>query len=77
MQIARLLEREDGFIAIECKQTASISTRDLRHLTHLEQILDKPLLLSIAVTGDVRPRIVSSEPGAIWNVAAHQLLNSR
>jgi len=76
-EVDLLLEREDGFIAIECKQTSSISARDLRHLAHLEQILDKPLLLSIAVSGDVRPRIVSSGPGAIWNVAAHQLLNSR
>jgi uncharacterized protein len=75
-EVDLLLEREDGFLVIECKMTTNVSPVDFRNLRNLEQILDKPLLLKLVVSNDPRPRSVV--PGEIpgWNVAAHQLLGS-
>ena len=75
-EVDLLLEREDGFVAIECKMTEHVSSVDFRNLINLEPILDKPLLLKLVVTNDPVPRIVI--PGEIpgWNVAAHQLLGA-
>ncbi|MFQ5904756.1 MAG: hypothetical protein ACE5JO_13815, partial [Candidatus Binatia bacterium] len=72
-----LFEREDGFIAIECKQASRISPADFKHLIHLEQILDKPLLLSMVVSNDIEPRATILEPPVAWNVAAHQLFSCK
>lgn len=47
-----LLETEDGFIPIEIKMTGKITRTDARHLTGLEQILDKPLIHSFVLSND-------------------------
>ena len=73
-EVDLLLERQDGFIAIECKQTTRATPADSRHLTKLEGILDKPLLLALVVSNDIRPRSLHPGPPSIWTVAAHQLL---
>ena len=75
-EVDLLLEREDGFLAIECKMTGNVSSVDFRNLTNLELILDKPLLLRLVVSNDIRPRSVISGKIPGWNVAAHQLLGS-
>lgn len=74
-EIDLLLEREDGFIAIECKQASKITPGDFRHFKDLDKILDKPLLLSLVVSNDIEPRAISREQNAAWNVAAHQLFS--
>jgi predicted AAA+ superfamily ATPase len=73
-EVDLLLEREDGFIAVECKQASKVSPTDFRHLKDVERILDKPLLLGLVVSEDPVPRVVLEGPPAHWNVAAHQLL---
>jgi predicted AAA+ superfamily ATPase len=70
-----LLEREDGFIAVECKQSTRVTRSECRHFRSLEHILDKPLLLSLVVSNDHHPRAIPMKSGATWNVAAHQLLS--
>ncbi|RKX74096.1 MAG: hypothetical protein DRP87_17630 [Spirochaetes bacterium] len=74
-EVDLLLEREDGYIAIECKQAESIARRDLRHLLGLQTYLDKPVLLVLLVSCDTRPRKLVKEPYPVWNVAAWQLLS--
>jgi predicted AAA+ superfamily ATPase len=76
-EVDLLVEREDGFFAIECKQSARVSNADFRHFRDLADILDKPLLLSLVVSNDPSPRAMFSEGGACWNVAAHQLFSGR
>jgi predicted AAA+ superfamily ATPase len=56
-EVDLLLEREDGYIAIECKQTIKTSKKDSRHLRGLHEVLDKPLLLSIVVSNDIDLRV--------------------
>jgi predicted AAA+ superfamily ATPase len=56
-EVDLLLEREDGFIAIECRQTIKASKKDSRHLRGLHEVLDKPLLLSIVVSNDIDLRV--------------------
>lgn len=74
-EIDLLLEREDGYIAVECKHTENVTPHDFRHLNGLDRILDKPLLLSLVVSADSAPRQVVSDAFCGWNVAAHQLLS--
>ena len=74
-EIDLLLEREDGFIAFEVKQTERVAATDFRHFRDLEAILDKPLLLGLVVSND---GLFGQVPGASapqWNAAAPQLLS--
>ena len=73
-EVDLLIEREDGFIAVECKQASQTTYGDFRSTRELGRILNKPLLLSLVVSSDLRPRSFS-EKGSEWNVAAHQLLS--
>ena len=68
-----LIEREDGFIAVEVKQTARISSADFRHLRGLEDLLDKPLLLGLVVSNDASG--VPSADGRLRHVAIPHLLS--
>jgi len=74
LEVDLLVEREDGFIAIECKQSARVAATDFRHLARLGGLLDKPLLVSLVVSGDLSPRKVLRGSPPSWNVAACQLL---
>lgn len=49
-----LLETENGYIAIEIKQSLNINSTDARHLKGLHDILDKPLLQSFILSNDNR-----------------------
>ena len=51
-EVDLLIEREDGYIAIECKQSDRVYPQDFRHLRDLQEILDKPLLLGLVVSED-------------------------
>jgi len=51
-EVDLLLELETGFVPIEIKQTARASASDARHLKHLEDILDKPVLHALLVSND-------------------------
>jgi predicted AAA+ superfamily ATPase len=74
-EVDLLIEREDGFIAIEVKQAARISPTDFRHLQGLESLLDKPLLLGLIVSNDTALRQLPDAQTPLWNVAAPQLLS--
>lgn len=69
-----LVEREDGFIAVEAKQTDRVAATDFRHLRRLGELLGKPLLLGLVVSGDGRYRQADSEQEPLWNLAAAHLL---
>lgn len=55
-EIDLLLEREDGFIAIEIKLTANVGAPDARHMLGLQTLLDKPLLASLVLSQDPDPK---------------------
>ncbi len=55
-EVDLLLEREDGYFAIEIKMTARASPTDARHLLDLEGLLDKPLLASLVLSQDPDPK---------------------
>lgn len=48
-----LLELENGYIAIEIKMTSSARKTDARHLSGLEEFLDKPLIQSFVLSNDM------------------------
>jgi predicted AAA+ superfamily ATPase len=51
-EVDLLVEREDGFIAIEVKAAERVVPSDARHLRDLGELLDKPLLASLVVSHD-------------------------
>lgn len=55
-EVDLLLEREDGYIAIEIKMTTNVASTDGRHLLGLQELLDKPLLASLILSQDVEPK---------------------
>lgn len=72
-EVDLLIEREDGYIAVECKLTTRASGADAKHLRGLEALLDKPLLLGLVVSQD--PAYAPLTPdGRIWKVEASALL---
>ena len=52
-EIDLLLEMEDGYIAIEIKQSSTIRSVDARHLRGLEDLLDKPILQKYVLSNDL------------------------
>jgi len=56
-----LLETEDGFIPIEIKVTGKITHTDARHLTGLEEILDKPLIHSFVLSTDPEVKLLGEK----------------
>jgi predicted AAA+ superfamily ATPase len=71
-EVDLLIEREDGFVAVEVKQAERIGHPDFRHLRGLGEILDKPLLLGLVVSHDSGFR-QADEP-RLWNAAVAHLL---
>ena len=51
-EVDLLLEVESGYIAVEIKMTSNVTKRDAKHLTGLEEILDKPLIKSFILSND-------------------------
>jgi len=71
---ALLIEREDGYIALECKQAERVAPVDFRGLRALPSLLDKPLLLGLVVSQDrvnVGPLPADER---LWSVPAPALL---
>lgn len=67
-----LLENEHGYVAIEIKQTSRIDVTDARHFRGLVEILDKPLLLSLVLSNDQKPRQLGEGTWAVpvvWALA--------
>ncbi len=73
-EVDLLIERPDGFIAIECKQTANPQPTDTRHLRNLGDILDKPLLLGLVACAGHTVRTLGGEDAPLLAVPAHLLL---
>jgi predicted AAA+ superfamily ATPase len=72
-EVDLLIEREDGFFAVECKLADRVSPSDARHLRGLEQLLDKPVLARLLVCGVSSPRRLEKDP-ELWAVPAPYLL---
>jgi uncharacterized protein len=64
-EIDLLIEMEDGYIAIEVKLTNRVNESDARHLTGLDEILDKPLLHSFILSNDQKIREIAPNITAI------------
>ena len=72
-EVDLLIEREDGFVAVEIKQAERVGQADFRQLRGLGEILDKLLLLGLVVSQDSGFR-QADEPRQ-WNAAVAQLLS--
>lgn len=73
-EVDLLIEREDGYIALECKQAERVAPVDFRGLRALPSLLDKPLLLGLVVSQDrvnVGPLPADER---LWSVPAPALL---
>ncbi len=55
-EVDLLIEKEDGYIAIEIKMAETVRSVDARHLRNLEGILDKPLLHRFVISNDLNLR---------------------
>jgi len=53
-EIDLLIELPEGYIAFEIKMSQKVSASDARHLSGLDEILDKPLLHSFVISNDVK-----------------------
>lgn len=73
-EVDLLIEREDGFIALERRLTPRASAPDARHLRDLEAVLDKPLLLGLVVSQDTLYAPLATG-GRLWKVEASTLLS--
>lgn len=51
-EIDLLIELQNGYIAIEIKMKQIVDKQDIRHLSNLEEILDKPLLYAFVISND-------------------------
>lgn len=73
-EIDLLLERDDGYIAIECKASPHVEKSDARHFAGLDAILDKPLLAALVVSED--PDFRRLDPDRpVWAVPASAILS--
>lgn len=73
-EVDLLIEKENGYIALECKQGENIREKDARHLKELDKFLDKPLLLSLVVSNDLEVKKLDNS-STIWNIPAALLLS--
>lgn len=72
-EIDLLLERDDGYVAIECKASSRVEKSDARHFAGLEVILDKPLLTGLVVSEDHDfRRLTPDRP--VWAAPASAIL---
>ena len=60
-EIDLLIECEDYYLAIECKMTDKVTSRDFKNLKNLQEILDKPLLAGLVVSHDSLIQIVDEK----------------
>ncbi|MCU0327878.1 MAG: ATP-binding protein [Chitinophagales bacterium] len=70
-EVDLILELEQGYIAIEIKQSSKISPQDSRHLRHLSEILDKPILYALVLSQDYETKFFEERITAMH--AAHVL----
>jgi predicted AAA+ superfamily ATPase len=64
-EIDLLIELEEGYIAIEIKYTRNAGSIDARHLSGLDQILDKPVIHSFILSNDMNVKQLTSGITAI------------
>ncbi len=55
-EVDLLIETEQGYIAIEIKQSQKVRAVDAKHLKNLEDILDKPVLHRFVISNDMNSR---------------------
>lgn len=73
-EVDLLLEREDGYVAIEVKRAGRVHPVDFKHMRGLDDILDKPLELALVVSSDPDPRPMDRDDPRFWAVPAWSLL---
>lgn len=69
-EVDLLIELENGYIAIEVKQSGKVDKTDARHLLNLGELLDKPLLKGFVLSNDhtiatIHPNIMAV-PSALF-----------
>lgn len=64
-EVDLLLETEKGYIAVEIKMSGNITKTDGRHLTGLEEFLDKPLIQAFILSNDNTVKRISDKILAI------------
>ena len=64
-EVDLLIESEQGYIAVEIKVTTKVTSSDTRHLTALEDILDKPIVGKFVISNDPQPRMLANDALAI------------
>lgn len=60
-EVDLLVERDDGYIAVEIKQARRVAPPDARAFRGLEAILDKPLLAGLVLSQDPTPRQLEAD----------------
>ncbi|MHC4873099.1 MAG: ATP-binding protein [Planctomycetota bacterium] len=60
-EIDLLIELDKGFVPIEIKKTTKVSSKDIRHLKSIEEILDKPVLHSFVLSQDPEVKKMTKE----------------
>ncbi len=73
-EVDLLLERPDGYIAIECKSSSHVPPPDARHLADLSTLLDKPILAALVISEDSTFRRLTHD-SETWAVPANFLLS--
>lgn len=73
-EVDLLIEREDGYLALECKRTDHVHGADFKHLRGLEQLLDKPLLAGIVVSQEAEARTHDGIGDRFFSAPAWSLL---
>ena len=60
-EVDLLIERDDGYIAVEIKQAQRVASPDARGFRGLDAILDKPLLAGLVLSHDTAPRRLEAD----------------
>lgn len=64
-EVDLLIEKPDGYIAIEVKLSKHVRKTDARHLRNIEDILDKPVLNRIVLSNDLKTKVLEDDVMAI------------
>ena len=60
-EVDLLVETSEGYYAFEIKQADHVTKNDAKHLLHLEEMLDKPLLRAFVLSNDVETKTISEK----------------
>lgn len=74
-EVDLLIEREDGYIAVECKISEHVTNSDFRHMRNIEAILDKPFLLGLCISNDRKIKCWNHDSeGKFWSLPVQMFM---